>query len=74
MSRLLQTLSLTIAALCPLVVSTNNSWAFPEMVRHNYSNCSSCHVSPSGGGVLTQYGRELSSAILSIWGAENENE
>ena len=44
------------------------------MVRHGYVNCTSCHVSPSGGGVLTQYGRELSRAILSKWGTENQNE
>jgi hypothetical protein len=44
------------------------------MVRHNYPNCTACHVSPTGGGVLTQYGRELSRAILPTFGTENENE
>lgn len=46
--------------------------AFPELVRHNYANCTACHVNPSGGGVLTQYGRGLSSAVLSTWGEEKE--
>ncbi|MCB0414307.1 MAG: hypothetical protein KDD50_08245 [Bdellovibrionales bacterium] len=41
--------------------------AFPEMVRHGYVNCISCHVSPSGGGVLTPYGKALSNEILSTW-------
>jgi hypothetical protein len=30
-------------------------------------------LSPTGGGVLTQYGRELSGAILSTWETENES-
>jgi hypothetical protein len=51
-----------------------HSWGYPELVRHNYVNCNSCHISPYGGGVLTQYGRELSREILSTWGTENENE
>jgi len=46
--------------------------AFPEMIRHGYVNCTSCHVSPSGGGILTEYGRNLSRDTLSTWGTENE--
>lgn len=49
-------------------------WGFPEMVRHGYSNCISCHVSPTGGGVLTQYGRELSREVLSSRGSEGESD
>ncbi len=47
--------------------------AYPEMVRHGYVNCTSCHASPSGGGVLTQYGRELSREILSTSAKEGES-
>ncbi len=43
-------------------------WAFPENVRHGYFTCTSCHVSPSGGGVLTPYGRSLSAELMSTWG------
>ena len=43
-------------------------WAFPENVRHGYFNCTACHVSPSGGGVLTPYGRALSAELMSTWG------
>lgn len=46
--------------------------AFPEMVRHNYPNCIACHESPSGGGLLTPYGRTISSSVLSTWGNEKE--
>ncbi len=47
-------------------------WAFPDMIRHNYSNCTICHVSPTGGGLLTPYGRALSVEVLSSWGGETE--
>lgn len=37
---------------------------FPDMGRLGYSSCQSCHVSPSGGGVLNKYGRTMSSEVL----------
>jgi hypothetical protein len=48
------------------------AFAFPEMIRYNYVNCTSCHVSPTGGGTLTAYGRETSLDILSTWGVDGE--
>lgn len=63
---------LLIGTLLHLFVSPDIQ-AFPEMVRHGYANCTSCHVSPSGGGVLTTYGRELSKEILSTWSGEREH-
>lgn len=46
--------------------------AFPEMIRHGYINCTACHVSPSGGGLMTTYGRSISKEVLSRWGYEGE--
>lgn len=46
--------------------------AFPEMIRNHYVNCSSCHVSQSGGGVLNSYGRSLSYELLSASGSDKE--
>lgn len=48
------------------------AWAYPELTRFQYNNCSACHVAPSGGGLLTAYGRSLSSEVLSTWGTEKE--
>lgn len=48
------------------------AFAFPEMVRAGYTNCTTCHVSPTGGGLLTDYGRNLSAEVLSTWGTEKE--
>lgn len=47
-------------------------WAFPEMIKHGYVNCTACHVSPSGGGVLNQYGRNLSAELISTWSYKGE--
>lgn len=54
------------------ILSVQNAFAFPEMVRHGYFSCTTCHVSPSGGGVLTEYGRSLSKELMSTWGSEGE--
>lgn len=53
---------------------TPKAAAFPEMVRKGYPNCVSCHVSPAGGGVLTEYGREISKDVLATWSSEKENQ
>ena len=55
-------------------LSTSNAIAYPEMVRYGYINCTSCHISPTGGGNLTKYGRQISQDILSTWGRTNPNE
>lgn len=40
-------------------------YAFPEMVRHGYVHCTSCHTTLTGGGLLNEYGRSLSKELLS---------
>lgn len=49
-------------------------WAFPEMVRHGYSQCTACHFSASGGGILTAYGRQLSAELMSRWSYKGEEQ
>ena len=51
-----------------IIFYTLKLYAFPENVRHGYFTCIACHVSPSGGGVLTPYGRSLSAELMSTWG------
>lgn len=63
-----------IFAFLSFYIISHAAWAFPEMIRHGYVNCMSCHVSPSGGGILTQYGRELSKELLSTWSKEGEQD
>ncbi|MEZ4814388.1 MAG: hypothetical protein R3A80_04175 [Bdellovibrionota bacterium] len=42
------------------------------MIRHGYVHCASCHFNPAGGGVLTPYGKSLSSEVLSTWSYKGE--
>lgn len=52
-----------------LVVTFVVAWpgrahAYAWMIRHNYGQCSQCHVDPSGSGPLTQYGRAMGDILL----------
>ena len=42
--------------------------AEPIFLSRQYSRCTNCHYSPTGGGLLTPYGRSLSREELSTWG------
>lgn len=50
------------------------TFAFPDTLRHGYTNCTTCHASPSGGGLLNPYGRSLSRELISTWGYQNEEQ
>ncbi|MBS1962267.1 MAG: hypothetical protein JST04_08635 [Bdellovibrionales bacterium] len=54
------------------LVSASPAHAFPWNVRHGYPNCTACHLSPGGGGVLSAYDRELAKEIQSMKSGENE--
>ena len=53
-----------ILLFCLLLVGSR-AFAFPDMVRHGYTHCNSCHTQLSGGGLLNDYGRSLSREVLS---------
>lgn len=55
-------LVLVAVALASLFATTAN--AYPWMIRHEYTGCAMCHLDPSGGGVLTEYGRAQSDLLL----------
>lgn len=38
--------------------------AYGWMIRHSYSNCRVCHADPSGGGLLTSFGRAKAESLL----------
>ncbi|RZA07230.1 MAG: hypothetical protein EOP11_08290 [Proteobacteria bacterium] len=61
-----------LTAIIALIFAPTFAQAFPEMIRHHYVNCNSCHVSPNGGGLLNEYGRGMSAEVLSTWNYENE--
>lgn len=57
-----------------LFIDNQKAQAFPDTLRHGYTNCTTCHVSPSGGGLLNAYGRSLSSELLSSYSYKDEEQ
>jgi hypothetical protein len=55
-------LGLVLAFACGLAGAAS---AEPHMLSKQYTRCTSCHVSPTGGGLLSSYGRALSATELS---------
>ena len=51
-----------------------SAFGYPEMIRHGYTSCTVCHVSPAGGGIATPYGRSISKELLSRWSYEGEEQ
>lgn len=56
-----------IAVLIFIALKVCETYAFVENVSHGYPNCMACHVSPTGGGTLNDYGRSLSKELMSTW-------
>jgi len=58
-----------LIAIVACVLSVLGTWsseasAYTWMIRHSYTACSTCHADPSGGELLTQYGRVTADMIL----------
>jgi hypothetical protein len=47
-----------------LLLLPRTASAYTWMVRHGYTGCAPCHLDPSGGGVLTGYGRMVGGLVL----------
>lgn len=62
------------ALIATLALAAQSALAYPEMIRHGYVTCLTCHVSPSGGGTLTQYGRSLAKELVSFKSAAPSEE
>ena len=45
---------------------------FPSNIRYGYSTCQTCHVSPTGGGVVSKYGKMTSEEFMSTWARPGE--
>lgn len=69
--RTTQRIKVNKLALSLLLVASPLS-AFPEMFKFGYQTCSTCHISPNGGGALTPYGRNQAAEILSTWSYKGE--
>ncbi|MFN0063829.1 MAG: hypothetical protein ACKVPX_15090 [Myxococcaceae bacterium] len=55
---------LTSGFVALLLLVPQAAHAYVWMIRHGQTGCTSCHADPSGGGILTPYGRAQSSLLL----------
>jgi hypothetical protein len=44
-----------------LVFLNHDAYAYPTYIRIGYNSCIGCHYNPAGGGMLTPYGKGISS-------------
>ncbi len=54
---------LTLSLIALFLNPSTHAWV--ENVGSGYPNCMACHISPTGGHILTDYGRALSSELMS---------
>jgi len=68
-------MKLASAALTAIALFSTTAHAYPSMIRHGYTQCATCHIDPSGGTLLTKYGRAQSEFLLSTrWAPGKEDE
>lgn len=53
---------------------SSTTYAYPWMIKHDYTGCATCHTDPSGGFLLTEYGRAQTQTLLSSFGRVAEGE
>lgn len=64
-----------ILAIALVTLLPREAAAHPFMIRHGYSACGMCHLDPSGGTLLTEYGRAQSDLLLRTqWSKKGEGE
>jgi hypothetical protein len=57
-----------------LALAASPAAAEPMFLSKQYARCTTCHYSPTGGGLLTPYGRSLSREELSTTGRSPEGQ
>jgi hypothetical protein len=65
---------LVLPALLVLFLA-EDAHAYTWMVRHGYTSCVPCHADPTGGGILSPYGRSVGTLVLNTrYGAADDEE
>jgi hypothetical protein len=54
--------AIAVSLLLLVFAAASPAFATPNMIRLGYPTCSSCHISPQGGGLLTDYGKGIDAA------------
>jgi hypothetical protein len=55
---------LFLAIVAFLLSLSTRAEAYAWMIRHGYTACATCHVDPSGSGILTAYGRVVGNTVV----------
>lgn len=55
---------LLVLSVFAVLVWARDASAYAWMIRHDYGGCNQCHADPSGGGLLTAYGRVQGETLL----------
>ncbi len=74
LKRSLKSLPLMLGALLMLGAITSKVHAYAWMVRHGYTSCATCHADPSGGSLLTMYGRAQGELLLRTHYSKKDSE
>ena len=61
-----------LVALATVGLMPTPAFAYPWMIRHGYTNCAQCHIDPSGGGTMTEYGRAQGEILVQTAYRETE--
>lgn len=66
---------LLVAGVLLVLLTPGRADAYTWMIRHSYTGCGVCHADPSGGEVLTPYGRAQSDLLLRMrWDGKKAEE
>jgi hypothetical protein len=63
-TRLVRAILHAVAVVALVLAWSRPATAYPWMIRHEYTACAQCHADPSGGALLTMYGRAQSEILL----------
>jgi hypothetical protein len=63
-SRLALRALVSLSLLLAVASWSGRARAYAWMIRHDYTGCNQCHADPSGGGLLTEYGRAQGEVLL----------
>ena len=55
---------LAVAVAFVVLLFPSSAHAYGWMIKHGYGGCATCHADPSGGELLTRYGRAQSDLLL----------
>lgn len=53
-----------LIAVTAITLFPSRAHAYAWMIRHGYTACGMCHADPSGGSLLTSYGRAIGETVL----------